>query len=342
MRKLLFVTLAVLLLVTPAVAQNTNVYIEPGGSKIVVASGGELEVQSGATLDVQAGATVTSGADQTFTLAADGLVLVDGATTAQTQTDGALDINFASITANTSALNITATTNSGAASATDVFGGIITVVQNDADADAFGLKIVLDATTNAAANSYEYGLFIDCEENSAGACIDGILLTSSGAAGGMVDAVDASASNITNAINIGANLILGGDDSVSIGATDDTLILKSNDSTPTFMGADAAGASDTVYDTTGAGAITIGSADVTSVTVTTDSTGDAEVVLPNDSIGIAEIGPLTVGAAPAATCTTGAIHIDTDEGDDSNCTTTADNSLCLCVDTNTWAALENN
>lgn len=48
------------------------------------------------------------------------------------------------------------------------------------------------------------------------------------------------------------------------------------------------------------------------------------------------------GAAPAATCVVGEIFIDLDETDDTNCATTADNSLCLCIATNTWAALENN
>ena len=51
---------------------------------------------------------------------------------------------------------------------------------------------------------------------------------------------------------------------------------------------------------------------------------------------------IPIGAAPPATCTTGGIFIDTDETDDTNCTTTADNSLCLCVTTNTWVGLENN
>lgn len=48
------------------------------------------------------------------------------------------------------------------------------------------------------------------------------------------------------------------------------------------------------------------------------------------------------GAAPAATCVVGEIFLDTDETDDTNCTTTADNSLCLCTATDTWTALENN
>lgn len=48
------------------------------------------------------------------------------------------------------------------------------------------------------------------------------------------------------------------------------------------------------------------------------------------------------GADPGATCTVGQVYIDTDETVDTNCTTTADNSLCICTATNTWTALENN
>ena len=51
---------------------------------------------------------------------------------------------------------------------------------------------------------------------------------------------------------------------------------------------------------------------------------------------------IQAGAYPPATCTVGQIFLDTDETVDTNCATTADNSLCLCVAANTWAALENN
>lgn len=46
------------------------------------------------------------------------------------------------------------------------------------------------------------------------------------------------------------------------------------------------------------------------------------------------------GSAPPATCSVGAIFLDTDETVDTNCTTTADNALCYCVAANTWAANE--
>lgn len=51
---------------------------------------------------------------------------------------------------------------------------------------------------------------------------------------------------------------------------------------------------------------------------------------------------IPIGAAPAATCTAGEVFIDTDETSDTNCTTTADNELCLCVATNTWVELDSN
>lgn len=49
-----------------------------------------------------------------------------------------------------------------------------------------------------------------------------------------------------------------------------------------------------------------------------------------------------IGADPPSTCKAGTFWIDTDETDDTNCTTTNDDSLCLCVATDTWVAFENN
>ncbi len=78
-------------------------------------------------------------------------------------------------------------------------------------------------------------------------------------------------------------------------STDASLIYQRSDAgSVTFTGKDDAGAADTIYDTTGAGAITVGSSDVTSVTVTTDGTGNTEVVLPTGSIGTGEILDATI------------------------------------------------
>jgi len=48
------------------------------------------------------------------------------------------------------------------------------------------------------------------------------------------------------------------------------------------------------------------------------------------------------GADPGPACIPGEVYLDTNEAVDTNCTTTADNSLCLCTALNTWTALENN
>lgn len=50
---------------------------------------------------------------------------------------------------------------------------------------------------------------------------------------------------------------------------------------------------------------------------------------------------MSLGPYPNAECVPGSIYLDTDETDDSNCVTVNGNSLCLCVATDTWVALEN-
>jgi hypothetical protein len=185
---------------------DTATFSKGSGNAIVVSAGGAISADSSA-----------------FTLAAAEKITIDGDTTNQTQTGGALDIDVGSTTANASGLSVQVTTDDGTSAETDVFLAKLAMVQDDSDADAKGLTITANASTNAAAGSYEYGISYDCTENTATACTDGLLLTSSGVALGLTDAIDASDSNILNALNIGDNLILGGDDSVSIGATDDTL-----------------------------------------------------------------------------------------------------------------------
>jgi hypothetical protein len=47
------------------------------------------------------------------------------------------------------------------------------------------------------------------------------------------------------------------------------------------------------------------------------------------------------GADGGATCTAGEVYLDTDQTTDTNCTTTLDNSFCVCTATDTWTAFEN-
>ena len=256
---------------------------------------GDLYV--GSDLTVADDLTITG--DTVYTLGAAEKVQIDASTTAQTQTGGALDLDFASVTADANALELAATVNTGTTAAANIYASVWTLTCNDADADMFGLSITAAATANAAAGSYEYGLSYDCAENTAGACLDGILVTSSGVDVGMTDGLDVSAANIANAVNIGVNPILGGNsDSFTCGATDATFTVTRNDAgVVTYTGADDATPGDVTYDCTGACAIIAGSADVTSFTVTTDGTGTGEVVLPLQSIAGAELVNDTVDGA---------------------------------------------
>ncbi len=69
--------------------------------------------------------------------------------------------------------------------------------------------IVISNANDAANASTESLIFLDNAETTASTLTDAILITSSGADGGIVDAIDVSAGNITNALNVGGNNIIG-------------------------------------------------------------------------------------------------------------------------------------
>lgn len=69
--------------------------------------------------------------------------------------------------------------------------------------------IVITNADDAANAVTEALITLDNLETTASTLTDAILITSNGAVGGVVDAIDVSAINITNAINIGANAIAG-------------------------------------------------------------------------------------------------------------------------------------
>ncbi len=225
----------------------------------------------------------------TYTLGATENVAIDGNTTAQTQTAGALDINVSSGTANTSAINIALVTATGTAGATDVFAQRISLTQNDADADMFGIQVLAAATTNAAAGSYEYGFGFDCVENTVGGCLDGLRIESSGINGGLTDGIDVSAANITNAINIGVNPILGGnDETFHIGATDAVFLMtRSSAGAVTLTSADDDATADMTIDPGGNAVLTLGSANDTVAVAATSgiSTPLASLTTPKVTAG---------------------------------------------------------
>ncbi|MDO8565740.1 MAG: hypothetical protein Q7S04_00960 [Candidatus Moranbacteria bacterium] len=91
-----------------------------------------------------------------------------------------------------------------------------------------------------------------------------------------------------------------------VNSADTFTFTRNTSGTVTITAADDVGAADLIVDTTGAGAITLGSADVTSLTVTTDGTGTAEVALPAGSIDGTEILNGTIADADTDGALTGA------------------------------------
>ena len=201
------------------------------------------------------------------TLGAAEKVLVDGATTAQTNTAGSVDINGESITANYSPLNVSSTQNNGAATGTDQYAAVFTMTGNDADGDNRGISITASNTGVEAAGSYEYGLSYACAVTVAGGCTDGAVFTSAGVASGLTDAVDASAANIDNALNVGPNDIMFEDDTVDMDVDDTFRVTRNDSGEVTYTCADNDANATCIYDSGGSGDTQLGSADTSKATV---------------------------------------------------------------------------
>ncbi len=98
---------------------------------------------------------------------------------------------------------------------------------------------------------------------------------------------------------LAGNVLTGGnDETISIGVVDSTFTFTTDGTeTATITGADAAGASTTIYDTSGAGFLQVGSADVQIVNVVTDG-------------GTVAIDGSVKAQVPAAAVASGAIAIN--------------------------------
>ncbi|MBI5369934.1 hypothetical protein HZA85_01960 [Candidatus Uhrbacteria bacterium] len=167
----------------------------------LAANGGSIT--STTTLDVN------PTGDFSVTLAAGESFVVDASSTASTNTDGALDLNIASTTANVVGLSVSATQSSGAIADAELLGQQIILTGNDADGEVIGLEISSAATAAAIADTYSALLRLTNAENTASVVTDAILVTStSGTSGDIVDALDVSATTITNALNAGQNFIV--------------------------------------------------------------------------------------------------------------------------------------
>jgi len=141
---------------------------------------------------------------------------------------------------------------------------------------------------------------------------DTVILTGADAAGATNLTLDTTGAG---AITIGSGDVTGvtqTTDGASLnleGTTAETLTLTATSTnTAVFQGADAAGASNTLFDTTGAGTIVVGSADVTAVTVTSDG---GSVVLDGYIQG--DVGPFI--ALDSGALTANNIHLAGAAGD---------------------------
>lgn len=261
---------------------------------------GKLDIQSGGELELSEGTTIDFQESSTFTLGADEYVLIDGSSTAQTQTAGALDLNFASITNGVSALNIAATQNDGATASETVAGLVLSLTGNDANGYVLGQTITAAATANAAAGTYRYGISFDCVEDTAGACIDGLIIASSGVNIGLTDGIDVSAANIANAINIGANPIVTGNVAGTLGdATTDSWTIQTDDTgdgSDLVLPAQGVGATEVLNDTLTFAQISDSSA-VDVDTTFTEADGIELTITPSYTIGDSEA--LTVALSQA-------------------------------------------
>src|SRR3989344_1714817 len=186
-------------------------------------------------------------------------------------TAGVFDINVGSTTSNNTGFTLDYSSDSGVATGNDLFGERITLTQSDLDGDLFGLVITNANTTAGAAASTDDLLFLSNADTSSadGGTVDNALrIGSSGAT--ITDGIDLTSSNITNAINLAANDIVGTTADINfdnfdvVGSTGNvtagTYNSQTISGTANFTGTVTVATSVTSPIYTGAGAVTLSSA----------------------------------------------------------------------------------
>lgn len=158
------------------------------------------------------------------------------------------------------------------------------------DADFFKI----DQTGNgSAANLVEIAgddadisALLRVDNEGTGTIVTGVVVEVS-ASGVITDAFNAFDPDITNALNMGTNNIIGTTGIINLSNFD---VSSGGEITVAAgTGIDTNGAGTLDVGVTNATTLTVGSSSMTSVTITTDGTGTGEIVLPNDSIGGAEL-----------------------------------------------------
>jgi hypothetical protein len=185
---------------------------------------GELEVDGAVQLDgaltaastiaVSGGATfantVSLSENVTFTMAADEYLQLDASTTDMTQTAGALDINFDSVTNGAEGINVKANLVAGGGGSEVVSAAVLDL---DDDSDAAGTLIGLDINSSDATgssaiygirlgNALEQGLNITNAAAAQSIVIDATTAAQTGTSGSVADIAFRTATDTAQAINL--------------------------------------------------------------------------------------------------------------------------------------------
>lgn len=279
---------------------GTDLTISSGGDVLIAATGANLApsaddgaalgisgqafsdlfLASGGVINFNAGdITLTHSADALDFAGGDFNVTIDDGDTVNIAGDGSsttslFDLTQVASAADADALTLSLTQSDGTAAGDNLVGIDMGLTGNDADGDMFAIRVTTAATANAAAGTYEAVLWVDNEEETAGSMVDAVFIGSSGGDGGIIDAIDASDSNIDNAINIGTNNILGGNgDIFLVGSTADATytLLADTDGETIILDAD---------DGTGVGIFQIGTAanlDTLDIITNDDGADDVDI-----------------------------------------------------------------
>jgi len=138
-----------------ATADTGGVHILAGdGEAAVIGTDESIELSASGNIELQAIADVRA------TLPAAGSVVVDASSTASTNTDGALDINFDSVTTASEAVNIFAGSDAGG-SDNDIISALVIDLDDDSDAATGALRGIEIAASDTTGSAIIAGIYLD-------------------------------------------------------------------------------------------------------------------------------------------------------------------------------------